>query len=143
MHASHSTRSTATPICTTVVQIKRARLENASRTTHPETLFEPQNTAEYHNTTTRTTPHASARMSLHQLLQECGGYDDGAGSDKDVCIGNDSPPAPPAGSASAVSDFEFPAIEHQTTQLSMLAVAWSKQRRHQSTCRLRPAQAGR
>ena len=27
----------ATPICTTVVQIKRARLENASRTTHPET----------------------------------------------------------------------------------------------------------
>ena len=29
----------ATPICTTVVQIKRARLENASRTTHPETLF--------------------------------------------------------------------------------------------------------
>ena len=30
----------ATPICTTVVQIKRARLENASRTTLPETLFE-------------------------------------------------------------------------------------------------------
>ena len=29
--------NTATPICTTVVQIKRARLENASRTTHPET----------------------------------------------------------------------------------------------------------
>ena len=40
-------------------------------------------------------------MSLHQLLQECGGYDDGAGSDMDVCIGNDSPPASPAGSASA------------------------------------------
>ena len=40
-------------------------------------------------------------MSLNQLLQECGGYDDGAGSDMDVCIGNDSPPAPPAGSASA------------------------------------------
>ena len=30
----------ATPICTTVVQIKRARLEDASRTTLPETLFE-------------------------------------------------------------------------------------------------------
>ena len=30
-------RVQATPICTTVVQIKRARLENASRTTHPET----------------------------------------------------------------------------------------------------------
>ena len=29
--------ATATPICTTVVQIKRARLESASRTTHPET----------------------------------------------------------------------------------------------------------
>jgi len=45
-------------------------------------------------------------MSLHQLLQECGGYDDGAGSDMDVCIGNDAPPAgsasaPPAGSTSA------------------------------------------
>ena len=32
-----STRIPATPSCTTVVQIKRARLENASRTTHPET----------------------------------------------------------------------------------------------------------
>ena len=29
--------TSATPICTTVVQIKRARLESASRTTHPET----------------------------------------------------------------------------------------------------------
>ena len=40
-HPHARTISMATPICTTVVQIKRARLENASRTTLPETLFEP------------------------------------------------------------------------------------------------------
>ncbi|CAB1104350.1 unnamed protein product [Ectocarpus sp. CCAP 1310/34] len=39
-------------------------------------------------------------MSLHLLLQECGGDDDGAGSDMDVCIENDGPPAPPASSSS-------------------------------------------
>ena len=37
---AEDTAHRATPICTTVVQIKRARLENASRTTLPETLFE-------------------------------------------------------------------------------------------------------
>ena len=57
-------------------------------------------------------------MSLHQLLQECGADDDVAGSDMDVCIGNDSPPAgstevfggndsPPAGRTS------FPPQEDQ------------------------------
>ena len=36
----HKCGCRATPICTTVVQIKRARLEDASRTTLTEALFE-------------------------------------------------------------------------------------------------------
>ena len=62
----------ATPICTTVVQMKRARLENASRTTHPETLFEPQNTKhrgipQHHHTTTRVMQHAQSRRNTADM----------------------------------------------------------------------------
>ena len=42
------------------------------------------------------------KMSLHQLLQECGADDDGGGSDMEVCIDNDEPSAPAGSGSTAV-----------------------------------------
>ena len=64
--------SLATPICTTVVHLKRARLENDSRTTHPETHFEHTpflNLKTPRNTTTPPQHHkghaARAKQTKH------------------------------------------------------------------------------
>ena len=72
---------------------KNVHDSNASRTTHPETPFQTQNSSE---TPQHKRPHSTRHMSLHQLLQECGVDDDDAGSDMDVCIGSDPPAAVPA-----------------------------------------------